>query len=120
MTLTHSCGSLEPCDGCIVWSGMETRGPFLESLFLRVARPATLDTKARGPVDHSTGPLNRCALGRIRTCNLLIRRRVHRHHPRLACWDSWALSIEGECASVRGCTPLLMSATDVGCQTLEL
>ncbi|SCK19356.1 Site-specific recombinase XerD [Streptomyces sp. AmelKG-E11A] len=30
-------------------------------------------TKARGPVDLPTGPLVRCALGRIRTCNLLIR-----------------------------------------------
>lgn len=26
---------------------------------------------ARGPVDHSTGPLNCCALGRIRSCDLL-------------------------------------------------
>ena len=29
--------------------------------------------KSRGPLDNPKGPLTCCALGRIRTCNLLIR-----------------------------------------------
>lgn len=39
----------------------------------RLQSNTAVKAKARGPVDHSTGPLTCCALGRIRTCNLLIR-----------------------------------------------
>ncbi len=39
----------------------------------RLPSTTAVNAKIRGPVDHSTGPLICCALGRIRTCNLLIR-----------------------------------------------
>jgi hypothetical protein len=60
----------------IIWSDASP-GP--QPLTLLKGSPAAR-AKARGPVDHSTGPLNCCALGRIRTCNLLIRssRRIGR------------------------------------------
>lgn len=39
-------------------------------------RPTTVTANARGPFRDRKGPLGCCALGRIRTCNLLIRSQV--------------------------------------------
>lgn len=75
-TSTSSPGTRRPPrDACA--SGRGPRFASTDALAYRGQERLPSDTavkaKARGPVDHSTGPLACCALGRIRTCNLLIR-----------------------------------------------
>jgi hypothetical protein len=45
----------------------------IAAIWTRLPSTIAVNAKTRGPVDLSTGPLACCALGRIRTCNLLIR-----------------------------------------------